>query len=236
MKRTDPDAARAPDTAGADDEAVLAHLRRHPDFLRRHPELLDVLEVPHDAAAGTISLVERQARHLRERLAATRAQLQDVIESAERGDSLHARLIALATELATARDAAGVARCVLGALREAYGAEHAALVLFEPLAGPLPEGLHAGADPRPYAAAMAAVGTTCLAAPAARGHADALGLTPDALGSAAALPLRAPGPLGILLLGSPDRQRFHPDLGTTFLDRLAQLVAAHLAVHLGPGR
>jgi uncharacterized protein len=216
----------------SDDATVASHLRTHPDFLRRHPDLLDVLDVPH-AAGPAVSLIEHQAARLRARLAELQTRLDEVIAAAARNDSLYERLVALAAELPGARDCAAVGTRVLAALRAGYGAEHVALVLFEPLAGPLPTGMYAGADPQPYAAVMAAPGSTCLAAPAARGHAGALGLAPDALGSAAALPLRAPGPLGVILLGSPDRRRFHPELGTEFLDRLARLVAAHLAVRLG---
>lgn len=222
-------------TALTDDATVAAHLRAHPDFLRRHPDLLEVLEVPH-AAGGAASLIERQVAQLRERLGHTQARLAELIDAAQRNDTLHTRLLDLATELAGAPDCAEVGARVLQALRAAYGAEHAALVLFETVPGPLPEGMHGSADPAPYTAVMGTTGSTCLAAPAARGHADALGLPADALGSAAALPLRAPGPLGVILLGSPDRRRFHPDLGTAFLDRFAQLVAAHLAVHLGMPR
>ena len=155
------------DQAPPDDASIAAYLRAHPDFLARHPDVLAALEVPH-AAGSAVSLIERQVAVLRERLAGTQDRLADVIAAAQRNESLYARLVDLATALAAAPDCAAVGARVLDALRAAYGAEHAALVLFEPVTGPLPADMHAGADPKPYTAAMSTPGSTCLAAPAAR--------------------------------------------------------------------
>jgi uncharacterized protein YigA (DUF484 family) len=50
--------------------------------------------------------------------------------------------------------------------------------------------------------------------------------------SIALLPLRAPGgaePFGLLVLGSPDPSRFAADLGTAFLERIADTAGAALA-------
>ena len=45
------------------------------------------------------------------------------------------------------------------------------------------------------------------------------------LGSVALVPLGEKGSLGLLALGSPDRDRFHPGMSTEFLARLAELVS-----------
>jgi hypothetical protein len=45
------------------------------------------------------------------------------------------------------------------------------------------------------------------------------------LGSVALVPLGDKGALGLLALGSPDRDRFHPGMSTEFLSRLAELMA-----------
>jgi uncharacterized protein YigA (DUF484 family) len=41
----------------------------------------------------------------------------------------------------------------------------------------------------------------------------------------ALVPLGEKGSLGLLALGSPDRDRFHPGMSTEFLARLAELVS-----------
>jgi uncharacterized protein YigA (DUF484 family) len=45
------------------------------------------------------------------------------------------------------------------------------------------------------------------------------------IGSVALVPLGEKGALGLLALGSSDRDRFHPGMSTEFLARLAELVS-----------
>jgi uncharacterized protein YigA (DUF484 family) len=45
------------------------------------------------------------------------------------------------------------------------------------------------------------------------------------IGSVALVPLGCSGSLGLLALGSADRDRFHPGMSTEFLARMADLIA-----------
>ena len=45
------------------------------------------------------------------------------------------------------------------------------------------------------------------------------------IGSVALMPLGDKGTVGLLALGSPDRDRFHPGMSTEFLARVADLIA-----------
>jgi uncharacterized protein YigA (DUF484 family) len=49
------------------------------------------------------------------------------------------------------------------------------------------------------------------------------------MGSVALVPLGEKGSLGLLALGSADRDRFHPGMSTEFLARLADLIGDALA-------
>jgi len=49
------------------------------------------------------------------------------------------------------------------------------------------------------------------------------------MGSVALVPLGEKGALGLLALGSADRDRFHPGMSTEFLARLADLISDCLA-------
>jgi uncharacterized protein YigA (DUF484 family) len=49
------------------------------------------------------------------------------------------------------------------------------------------------------------------------------------MGSVALVPLGEKGALGLLALGSADRDRFHPGMSTEFLARLAELIGDSLA-------
>jgi len=49
------------------------------------------------------------------------------------------------------------------------------------------------------------------------------------MGSVALVPLGEKGSLGLLALGSADRDRFHPGMSTEFLARMADLIADALS-------
>jgi len=54
----------------------------------------------------------------------------------------------------------------------------------------------------------------------------------SAVQSLALLPLRVGADsqtFGLLVLGSPDKDRFHPTMGTAFLERIAELASAALS-------
>lgn len=54
---------------------------------------------------------------------------------------------------------------------------------------------------------------------------------PDAkyLQSFSIIPLRRKRTIGLLVMGSPDAERFYPDMGTLYLERLGELVSSALA-------
>ena len=54
------------------------------------------------------------------------------------------------------------------------------------------------------------------------------------MGSVALVPLGEKGSLGLLALGSADRDRFHPGMSTEFLARLADLIADALSADATP--
>ena len=82
-----------------DDESHIArYLLRHPDFLRRHPQVFEALQWPDDDAppAGTASvasLPERQSRRLRERLRDHEAQLAQWRHLGAVNDVIIARMV-----------------------------------------------------------------------------------------------------------------------------------------------
>ncbi len=43
------------------------------------------------------------------------------------------------------------------------------------------------------------------------------------------IPLRRKHTIGLLVMGSPESERFHPDMGTLYLERLGELIAGALA-------
>ena len=70
------------------DKAVLEYLDKHPDLLLRNPELLSKLQVPHLSGMGSVSLIERQVRVLRDKNQQLEKQINDLTETAQRNELL----------------------------------------------------------------------------------------------------------------------------------------------------
>lgn len=203
-----------------DEAAVAAYLSANPDFFQRHPELVANLRIPH-GAAGTRSLVEHQMAVLRGQLDTERRRLNQLIARARDNEGLAARLHALVLELIAAPDRAGVEAVLHGTLQRELKADAVTLKLF-----PLEEG---AADPVRDAFLDFVDRRHALCGPLApERHAVLFGGQPEVVESAAIVPIRATGLVGVLAIGSSDPARFRPEMGTELLDRLGEVVSQRL--------
>src|SRR5688572_33359076 len=64
-----------------DDKQVVAFLKANPDFLARHPELFEVLELRH-ASGAAVSLIERQVEILRGKSGRLEDRLKTLLDAA----------------------------------------------------------------------------------------------------------------------------------------------------------
>ena len=85
-----------------DDAAVVRFLETTPDFFQHHPELLDDLSIPH-GARGATSLIEHQVQRLKDRNRAARQQMLELIEIARENDQLSEKIQQVTLELVGAR-------------------------------------------------------------------------------------------------------------------------------------
>lgn len=197
--------------SSADD--VAQYLKQHPDFFDAHPELLENLHVPH-GGNGTVSLVERQLKVLRERQAACRERLAELVRVARNNDQLAERIHKLTLRLLHTRTAADVCAQVEASMREDFDVAPTQLVL-EPEKRPMLESLLSAGKPR------------C-------GHfsetqrKSLLGDSGASIASMAIIPLGPGATLGALVLGSTDADRFNPAVSTDFLARIGEMISAAL--------
>lgn len=82
-----------------DIEDVLAYLKNNPDSAIRYPQLLEYLQLSDNQNPGVISLIERQAAILREKLDRMRVQIDELIASARENESIQERVFNLALEV-----------------------------------------------------------------------------------------------------------------------------------------
>lgn len=222
-----------PDWPEAD---VAAYLRARPDFLLRHPELLEHLEFIH-AAGSAVSLIERQVDVLRGKNLRLEDRLSHLLSHAanneKRATSVHrlARTLIRAPSLAAA--ISGLKTC----MREDFDIDevtvgiNANLYKRHDIDGLVPIEAE-GALARTLDDFLRTRLIECGPLDAER----ARRLFPKAaqpILTAALVPLEKEKHLGLLALGSRDAQRFAPRQGKLFLEMTAELVAAALRARLG---
>ena len=214
------------------EDVIAEYLQHNPDFFERHAALLGKLKLPHSRGASTVSLVERQVTVLREKHDKLEAKLQDLISVARDNDALAEKIHKLCRRLVRARNASAVLDALESSLREDFGASDWLIVL-----APSPEsgfnslsGRHLRiVDP---AAAELKMFETLFASGKPRcgqirdSQRDFLfGAGNIEIGSAALVPLGPHITSGLLAIGSPDTDRFHPAMSTEFLARIGELVS-----------
>lgn len=211
-------------------EDVANYLSGHPDFFDQHPELLASLQLPHPQSGPAISLIERQSLILRERIKALEARVADMVRNAQENDAISARLAAWTRALLLADDPITLPERLVGAMKETFSVPHCALRLWsvKPAYASLP-------CARPVAPDTISLANS-MRAPFCGSNVGFEAVTwfddGAAVQSLAMLPLRVgadPSTFGLLVLGSADKDRFQIGMGTTFLERIAELSSAALA-------
>src|SRR5450432_1947206 len=224
--------ARGLAAVDTEEESIAGYLQRNPEFFERHQAVLARLKLPHARGGSTISLVERQIEVLREKLAGLESKLGELVKVARANDALAERLHRFTRRLlgAVPRNEA-IARIEAG-LREDFDAFHAALVLVGTEPDPsLPSFVRTVTvdDPalKSFESLFASGKPRC---GQARDSQREFLFGPEGLemGSVALVPLGEKGSIGLLALGSADRDRFHPGMSTEFLSRLSDLMADSL--------
>lgn len=217
-------------------ELQLIHLlKENVDILQRHPELLNVLEVPHQSGAAE-SLIVRQVRVLRQNLKATEKRLRELMDIARDNERLAKSRHRIAVNLLGAHDLEDVICIVLYELKNELKADFARVKLFSDdtrLTAQHPELFVS-----PQAPQLSAFSTMLKHKNPVCGRcseeqrAFLFGEEAEAVFSAAVIPLVAGADLGLLGLGGSDSERFQSTMGTEFLSQVGDLVSAALAVHL----
>ena len=225
--------ARGLTAADAEEESIAGYLQRHPEFFERHQAVLARLRLPHARGGSTISLVERQIEVLREKQAALEGKLAELVRVARANDAIAERLHRFTRRLLRAVPRAEAIARIEAGLREDFDAFQAALVLIggepEPAAPRFVRSVPAD-DPnlKSFESLFASGKPRC---GQARDSQREFLFGPEGLemASVALVPLGEKGSVGLLALGSADRDRFHPGMSTEFLAHMAQLIADSLS-------
>ncbi len=180
--------------------------------------MLAEIVLPHPHGGRTVSLSERQLLALREKNKELEKKLHELVEFAKENDALQHKVHQFTLALFGAPDLLTLQDVITRSLREIFSVPHVALHVWKGLP-PCAEVL-AFADQQPHPVCTHhAVHDTQTWFGESAGH----------LRSFAYLPLRAGDQsIGLLILASEDAQRFYPEMGTVFLQRIAETVSSAL--------
>ncbi len=207
-------------------DEVARYLKEHPEFFEEHAELLAAMQIPHPHGGRAIPIAERQMLTLRERSRALEGKLRELVQFGEENDSISERVHRITLALLAARDLPFLLDSLYGNLREDFAVPAVALRLWmdAPGQGRVEFGnvsqearMFAEALDDPYFSERPMFDTGAWLE-----HAG------ETVRSLAYVPLRTEKPIGLLMLGSDDPQRFSADKGTLYLTRLGEVVSMGL--------
>lgn len=203
-------------------DSVAEYLRSNPDFFETHAELLTDIVIPHPYGGRTISLSERQMLMLRERVKDLEKKLVEWMAIAKENESLQDKVHQYTLALLGTYDLASKQAVATLNLREIFSVPHAVIHLWKEQPPSTEVIAFADLHSKPVCAHQAVFDTQLW-----------FGEVAQHLRSFAYLPLRNNSQsIGMLILASEDAQRFYPEMGTLFLQRLAEIVSSSIKPHL----
>ncbi len=225
--------ARGMTAAQAEEESVARYLQHNPEFFERHQPLLARLRLPHARGGSTISLIERQVEVLREHQAEVEQKLAEFVKVARSNDTVAEKIHRFTRRLLRAPSRAATVEQIEASLREDFDAFNSILVLIEP-AGDVPPQRFVKVVPADDANLKSFESLFANGKPRCGQARDSqreflFGSDAPDMGSVALIPLGESGSVGLLAIGSTDRDRFHPGMSTEFLARVGDLISDALA-------
>lgn len=216
-------------TIQLDSTAVADYLSANPHFFEEHSELLAKVKLTSPLAGRTVSLQERQMEVLREKNKTMELRLVELMRIGQDNDAIMQKFQQWTRSLLMARNDVDLPHTLIDGLRTIFNVPYATLRIW----GVADEYSHTW-----FSEAVsedAKIFCNGLTAPYCGANQDfeAASWLDDAepIQSIAMLPLRlgaAQEAFGLLVLGSPDPQRFSAGMGTDFLSRISETASAAL--------
>jgi len=220
---------------GITETDIANYLASTPGFFERHSALLASVQLQHPHGARAVSLQERQAEMLRDKIKALELRVIDMIRNGQDNvaiaDRLHRWTLAVMRAVGTPE----LPEVLLSELRHQFMIPQASLRLW----GVAPEheaaefAASVSADVRSFASSLSQPycgvnsgfeAARWLGLSESGGTATSLALIPLSLPKA-----NEGKPFGLLVLGSPDPTRYTAEMGTDFLNRVGEIASAGLA-------
>jgi uncharacterized protein YigA (DUF484 family) len=218
-------------TAILDSATVAQYLADHPHFFEEHAGLLGDVRLSSPLTGRAVSLQERQMEVMRDKYKALELRLAELSRHAQENAAIAGRFHSWNQALLQVRERGQLPRVVTEGLKDSFHVPAATLRLFRVA----PE--HADAWFASGVSEDARLFANSLLAPYCGSNNDfeAVRWLDDAadIRSTVILPLRTPGAkgpaFGLLIMGSPDPQRFTDLMATDFLVHIGETASVALA-------
>jgi uncharacterized protein len=215
------------------EDDIANYLVQTPDFFERHAQLLATVHLSSPHSKRAVSLQERQAEMLREKIRQIELRIMEMIRHGNENLVISERLLGWAAELFLQFDLAALPQTVADTIAERFSVPQVAIRVWDVSAEFSQQDFAQGVtqDARLFANSLREPFCGVNSGfEAANWLAE-----PPAATSLALLPLRKVAAstlepaFGMLVLASPDAQRFASTMGTDFLQRIAEIASAALA-------
>jgi uncharacterized protein len=210
-----------------DSATVADFLTEHPRFFEEHGELLARLKLTSPLLGRTVSLQERQMEVLREKNRTLELRLSDLIRLAQENDATTHKLLLWTRSLLLARNDVDLPHALINGLQVQFAVPQATLRLWS-VAKDFSHTWFAAAvsdDAKLFCNGL----TEPYCGPNREFEAASWLENTAEVNSISMIPLRSGAgtdAFGLLVLGSPDAQRFSADMATDFLSNIGDTASA----------
>ncbi len=219
------------------EDDIALYLSHNPEFFDRHADLLATVQLVSPHSRRTVSLQERQAEMLREKNRLLERRVMEIFRNGTENMALSDKLLQWAVQLLLEQVPEAMPQRIVDSIRSQFSVPQVAIRLWEVNASHIGRDFSSGVsdDARrlggsltePYCGVNAGFDVVHWLE------------VPDQAASLALLPLRAVTSaaqteqdlpvFGLLVLASPDPQRFASTMGTDYLQRIAEMASAALS-------
>lgn len=215
------------------EDDIANYLANTPDFFERHAELLSAVQLTSPHGTRAVSLQERQAVQLREKIKVLENRIMDMIRNGNENVLLSDKLLRWARTLFMVNDPWTLPQQMANEIAEQFSVPQVGIKVWDVMPA------FAHADFANGVTDDAKLFASSLMEPFCGVNTGFEAISwlpnPQAAASIAILPLRlepvgsVTPAFGLLVLASPDAQRFNSSMGTDFLQRIAELASAALS-------
>jgi hypothetical protein len=216
-------------TSSLDSQYVAQYLADNPDFFQEHGALLAKIRLPSPLTGRAVSLQERQIEVLREKYKVLELRMAELMRLAQDNDVITHKLQSWTRTLLTARNDVDLPHTLNSGLKSIFGVPHATLRIWQVA----PQYAHTWYSQGPLEDTK--LFADSLQGPYCGKNKDFEAVrwleNAEVVQSAAILPLRIDSSsetFGLLVLGSPDAERFHTGMATDFLAEIGKTASAAL--------